>query len=148
MIGEKILNVKNGNYIEHILDMCTIFKKWDESYVNFPSKAKYYKEYLDAYAAIEIKLIALGLKFSPVNFVEEDFNTNIARIINFYKGLTDDYLREERKVLTKETIEISRNKYKKKLNIGFYYTFSDGDLERIQTLINELRESITKSILF
>ncbi len=148
MIGENILNVKTEDYIEHILDMCTIFIKWNTSSASFADKVKKYKEYLDAYAAIEIKLIALGLNFKPIKFIEEDFNTNISRITKFFLALEDEYKMEERKLLTKETIEISRNKYKKKLNIGFYYSFSDGDLERIQTLINELRESITKSILF
>jgi hypothetical protein len=37
---------------------------------------------------------------------------------------------------------------KRELNKGFFYKFSDGDLGRIQELINELRENITESNLF
>ena len=34
------------------------------------------------------------------------------------------------------------------LNIGFFYEFTDGDINRIQILINELRAEISKSDLF
>jgi hypothetical protein len=37
---------------------------------------------------------------------------------------------------------------KKILNKGFFYEFTDGDLNRIQQLINELRQSISSSELF
>jgi hypothetical protein len=40
------------------------------------------------------------------------------------------------------------NLKKKKLDKGFFYEFSAGDLSRIQVLINELREEITASDLF
>ncbi|WP_088556261.1 hypothetical protein [Marinobacter sp. es.042] len=40
------------------------------------------------------------------------------------------------------------NKKKAKLEKGFYYEFTDGDLKRIQEIINELREKISVSELF
>ena len=40
------------------------------------------------------------------------------------------------------------SKYQAKFGNAFSYEFSQGDLERIQSLINELRETITASELF
>jgi len=40
------------------------------------------------------------------------------------------------------------DKKKKILDKGFFYEFTDGDLKRIQSIINELREQIGKSDLF
>jgi hypothetical protein len=39
-------------------------------------------------------------------------------------------------------------RFSRSLKAGFKYEFSTGDLDRIQTLITELREHISKSILF
>ncbi len=45
-------------------------------------------------------------------------------------------------------LELMKNKFSRTLNQSFSYEFSQGDLDRIQILINELREQINSSNLF
>lgn len=47
--------------------------------------------------------------------------------------------------LTQLKIDTYRNRYAAALKAGFAYEFSKGDLERVQELINELREQIAES---
>jgi hypothetical protein len=46
------------------------------------------------------------------------------------------------------SLDRARDKYAKIFGTTFLYQFSDGDLARIQQLLNELRDAITKSELF
>jgi len=49
---------------------------------------------------------------------------------------------------TEIKLDMMKNKFKIILNQSFAYEFSQGDLDRIQVLINELREQINSSDLF
>ncbi len=45
-------------------------------------------------------------------------------------------------------LEALRSHFNSALSLGFCYEFSQGDLDRVQSLINELRDLISASILF
>lgn len=74
----------------------------------------------------------------------KEFIKYVAAVRKAIKPLLDD-----------ETGSTNRNEFlsaidkkKKKLDKGFFYEFTDGDLKRIQSIINELREQIGASDLF
>ncbi|ESE42238.1 hypothetical protein [Shewanella decolorationis] len=91
------------------------------------------------------------LKLPEIPEVGHDSSENIRRFIKYIakvkfiiRPLIDDEVGSIKKNNFFSTIE---NK-KKILNKGFFYEFSDGDLDRVQSLINELREQISGSDLF
>jgi hypothetical protein len=60
-----------------------------------------------------------------------------------------EYITEVRKILVPESAKLKvqayRSKFRTSLGNGFSYEFSQGDLERIQVLLNELRDLIAKA---
>lgn len=148
MIANDIIKVKDNNYISHILKICDIFKNWSGTMITGAQKQDNYQLYLEAYAAFEAKLLAIGVEFEAAKFIEENFKHNIGVIIDFVTQIENNYKTEQRKLYTSEIISTSRNKFQQDLDIGFYYKFSDGDLKRIQELINELRDEISSNKIF
>jgi len=55
---------------------------------------------------------------------------------------------EFERIITNTTISETRNKYNTLFDNTFSYEFTTGDLDRIQKLINELRDNINLSELF
>lgn len=146
MIGEKIINVNNDNINHHIVEICKIFNDYHNS-ISTAQEEKYYDGYIDAYFAFESKLTAFGIDFAPLELTDK-LKPNILKVVSFFEAMNNKYTKRSISDYATDTIETTRIKYRKKLNIGFFYTFSDGDLERIKSLINELRDLITKSTLF
>lgn len=70
-----------------------------------------------------------------------EIGTNIQRIFEFAQ--------ETRSMLDQKFVDSSSDHFKRFLQVkfgrGFLYRFSDGDINRIQTLINELRQIISKT---
>ncbi|WP_018016010.1 hypothetical protein [Teredinibacter turnerae] len=91
------------------------------------------------------------IKFPPLPEIGHDNKENVIQLITFVvhvkaalQPLIDDEVGSNKKNQFLSAIE---NK-KKILNKGFFYEFTDGDLDRVQQLINELRSEITQSDLF
>ena len=106
-------------------------------------KIKHYDEYVEAFAALEAFIQANGLPFSLPE-IKGSKEPVLGRIMAFFNGMGEKL--EERK--RNEKLLQARDKFQKRFGAIFVYQFTDGDLKRIQTLINELRELITKSELF
>lgn len=122
--------------------MCTKFKERD-SMIPSGSEIGNYDDYLKAYAAIETGISILSW---PCTLPElgDNKDTNITCIRNFVEtvfGHAD-------KMRAADVLSSTRSKFKAKFGVAFFYRFSDGDLKRIQALINELRGLIRKSELF
>lgn len=64
----------------------------------------------------------------------------LQRFLNEIKNLSEDKLRLE---TNQRKIDQFKNQFALTLNNAFGYEFTDGDLKRVQALINELRELIT-----
>lgn len=139
MISDELINVKKDNLISEVVEMCKLFQNW-HSGIPALDEINYYEEYIHAYAAVEAYLQMKSIPFELLDFVE-DRKENIKSIVNFIDGILNVY----DKKLTLDTIEIARNKYQQKFKIGFAYEFTDGDIKRIQTLVNELRNIISDS---
>lgn len=104
---------------------------------------EYSREYIDAYAAIEAYIEAHGLEITLPD-IGEDKSANIDLVRQIYveiNSIVDKY------VMNLDLSE-SREKYKSRFGKIFLYQFSDGDINRIQKLLNELRDMVGESELF
>ena len=146
MISEEFFKVNSNHLYDAIIKICEIFKLWHQE-IPSNNEVDNYEEYIDAYAAFESYLLANSIKFDSIVFLL-DRKENIRLISEFFTTQEEKYIELNNEKITKETIDFARDKYKQKFKIGFGYEFSDGDLKRIQTLINELRDYITTSTDF
>lgn len=104
----------------------------------------YYNEYLEALGLIQALCESHNIEFHRIPFLEGEPIENIESIANFFRNVQTDIKKHRTKIM----LQVSKDKFKAKLGAGFVYEFTDGDLARIQTLINELRKEISKSTLF
>jgi hypothetical protein len=124
----------------------SLYNKFSEENRKFPnagSRFKNYNKFIEAFAAMEAFLNATGLPFAAPSLVK-DKHENIEHIIKFFSGVRKGL--DERDINL--TLVSAREKYGKVFGTTFTYQFSDGDIKRIQELLNELRDTITKSKLF
>lgn len=120
--------------------LCDILLNKHRSMTTSAERIKFYDSYVSAFAILEAILISKNYQFEPPIF-KDDKTTNIAIISDFFYKMLDEF----EKKLTTNAIEVAREKYRTIYDAKFSYRFSDGDLKRIQELINELREYITTS---
>ena len=128
---------------ESIEKMCKAFYQFLENLGNNESYADYYDDFIDAFAGIEAFIEVNKLDFSTTDLTSDN-STNISRVIEFFNYVN----KENNQILSDNKLQAARFKYKSKLNSVFSYKFSDGDLTRIQELINDLRQMIASSELF
>lgn len=104
----------------------------------------YYNELLDSYIAIEeFTNVNMPNKIDSFQFTKNRTTNTI--FINNYFSKIYEYLNTQEE---EYRMESARNRYKTLFDNSFSYRFTEGDLKRIQTLINTLRESINESNLF
>lgn len=105
----------------------------------------------DIVVEIEDEPMFTQIKFPELPQIGHDNKDDIVAFVNYVfvvrnaiQPLVDDELAFNKK---KEFLKKIADK-KKVLDKGFFYEFTEGDLDRIQQLINELRKQITDSELF
>jgi len=106
-------------------------------------KLKHYDVYLEAFALFDTFNEAVGLGFTLPSLTSERL-PNITRITNFFKTIVKDI---DKKYMESKLLR-ERERFKTRFGFSFIYQFSDGDIKRIQELINELRDLISESKLF
>jgi hypothetical protein len=101
-----------------------------------------YSVLLEAYALIIEIVESQLLRINPPGFeIVGDREADCKRINN-YLGSLDKYCVTESSKLKVESL---RSHFKTSLGSGFSYEFSQGDLERVQLLINQIRELISQT---
>ena len=107
----------------------------------------------DGLAVVEkelIRLLALSIAIVNKNSIVVGFSpptmasgseANIAEIRAFFQKLTG----EMNKIGAQNLLQTSLSAYERELNVGFHYEFSDGEIERLQALISELRDAILRA---
>lgn len=100
---------------------------------------------LEAYALLsemaEGGLIHIDLYGPDLN---GPFHEDCKKLIDFLTGMRKAYVPRR----TERLLDGQRNRFRVSLGSGFLYEFTQGDLDRIQVLINELRTLIRESTLF
>jgi hypothetical protein len=76
----------------------------------------------------------------PISFTGDRTNDS-KKIIDYIATIYKHFTAQE----TNLRVQSLSSKFKTKLGSGFTYEFTQGDIDRIQALINELREQISKS---
>lgn len=123
--------------------LCGLFFEKNKSFATVTEQLINYENYVEAFAILEALMISNNFPFDPPIFTD-DIKENIKIIMTFFSIQSDKF----NKNLTKGAIEIAREKYRIKFDAEFSYQFSDVDLNRIQELINQLRENIRDSKIF
>jgi len=122
--------------------MCKHFKEIDST-IEETQEEYYYDQYIEAFAAMEAFVKTIGLPFIVPTLVANK-EENIQRIQTFFYEILKPL--DKREINNK--LSRARDKYKARFGGVFLYLFSDGDLKRIQELINELRDLAVQSELF
>jgi hypothetical protein len=122
--------------------MCEKFREVDSS-ISSDKEIDCYSEYYEAFGAMEefIKMVGISIE---IPLLAVDKKQNILIIRQFYRVIFQEL--ETRALNLKVTN--TRDKFKLRFGSVFLYQFSDGDLKRIQELINELRNLSTDSEIF
>jgi len=87
----------------------------------------------------DLKIQALNLKSSKLQIINQ--------IIGLFKPILSEVNRRVQEYEIELKFSDLRKKYSAKFGKSFFYEFTDGDLVRVQNLINELRDIISASDL-
>ena len=99
-----------------------------------------YENYLSALAVLQAYSESHGIELEYPSLTG-NIEINISRITDFFSNVSGTFDQK----FTFSIFEKYKRSFERKFGKGFLYQFSDGDLKRIQTLINELREIISKT---
>jgi hypothetical protein len=100
-------------------------------------------DYMDYYYLFEAFLSSKDYAFDPI-IIDGNLKGNIDEVVEFFVSKNSHF----QEIVTQEKAYNSRERYSRIFSNAFMYEFSEGDLKRIQVLINELRDNITNSELF
>lgn len=104
---------------------------------------KLHDDYIEYYFLFESFLKGYGYEFTPIK-ISEIKTINIKYITDFFTEINAEF----ENLRTNDFISDTRNRFDIMFNNTFIYEFTQGDLDRVQELITELRDEITKSELF
>ena len=148
MLIDGILDSLPDDPLRASLMLCNHAEQIDKKFANTKQKVKYYANYINLFAALEAYMKAINILIeSPkltFNNREEDIIHINAYILTVSKMIHKLNKFHEGSFLLDKASE----KYGIKLGVVFGYKFTDGDLDRIQDIINELRDLIVNSDLF
>ncbi len=142
IMDEDFINNLSDDPVEGALKITQrISKIRDSQYQSYVTDFKLYKDLLEAYGFLLSLNKAVNVQNLPNFEVDESRIDNIKRIIifarNFNKGVE--------RIVSLSIVSVSKSKYDLKYGNVFHYDFTDGDLKKIQILINEAREIINES---
>lgn len=120
--------------------ICDDFHSWHSAMVGDKVQVEHYEEYLSALAIIQAYAESYGIELDYPK-LSGDITDNISRIEYFFNSIRSTFYQK----FTEGVFERYKKLFDRKFGKVFLYQFSNGDLQRIQTLINELRQIITKT---
>lgn len=104
----------------------------------------HYFSYIKAHGILQgfVEAYNLPVEIPPLVEKNRQVNTNSTRMLALrIKDLAEGEF-------VKSTAQAARLKFATKMGKAFHYEFSEGDLEKSQQLLNEIRDLISKSTLF
>lgn len=103
-----------------------------------------YDWYIEALGVLWALIEAYSLPFPPPPPLGGNQETNIDTICQYVSTIRPTVARE----VTHTALRTTRDRFISKFKATFAYEFSDGDLKRIQTVLNELRDLVAASEVF
>ncbi len=116
--------------------VCEEFSKFNQN-ISSREMEEHFSEYVDFGGLLLALIETYKLPLRPIK-LSSNKSENIGDIINLF----DSALKLTDKKLSQLALEEAKSRYTIRLGKTFYYEFSDGDLKRLQELINELRDLI------
>jgi len=104
-------------------------------------------EHLEAYALIDAYTSANEMEIS-VPSLPNDRNQRIQTIVQFINKNFQELAKYVQSEEEQKILHNFRGEFAAHIEKAFVYEFSDGDLEKIQNLLNELRDLVSKSTYF
>jgi hypothetical protein len=127
--------------VEGILEVC---EKVRQSLSDDPREwlEADYDVFIEALGLIS-SMVEMDLIFSPyaIPSISGNINEDCKNISEYLARLKEVYQAESSKL----KLQSFKAHFKTNIGNGFKYEFSQGDLDRIQALVNELREHVSKS---
>lgn len=135
----------DDEYIKELTESETIvgIKKIRNRYNSISQQRGYLHHdlYIEAYTCLKVFMESRGVPFNYSFNITGDKEQNVKHVIELF-----DHVEEE--IVTSDVCSLQERltlKFSKQLGSGFFYEFSQGDLDRIQNLINDLRGLITET---
>jgi len=107
---------------------------------------KHYNHYVESFAIFRAFCKARGLKIQLPKLAS-DWEENMGAIYGFIRDNSDTWEKEINKRSTNSLLSEKEDEYENIFSSGQTYEFTDNDIQRVQELINELRELISTSNL-
>ena len=106
-----------------------------------------FEEHLEAYALIEAYVSAneMDIEIPPLPNGRDNIAKTILILATKTKKKLTEYIQSEEE---QKLLQNFRGEFSAHIGKAFVYEFSDGDLERIQNLLNEMRDLVSKSNAF
>jgi len=105
------------------------------------------EEHFEAYALIEAFVTANGMEIE-VPPLPTDRQQRIQTIVNFIHNTQQELTQYIQSEEEQKLLQNFRGEFSAHIGKAFVYEFSDGDLDRIQDLLNEMRDLVSKSNIF
>ncbi len=137
----KIITSADENPIETIVDVCRIvLERLEETNQQNDWMHEEYELLMEASAFIDT-IIETNDLFTDYKIPELSggMSDNCSTLSQYVTAINNDFQARA----TELKMEAYKNRYKTALHSSFSYEFSQGDLDRVQTLINELRDSVS-----
>jgi hypothetical protein len=122
------------NIAEKLMDIGNL-KKWSASEQDILMETITMIEVLIESNGFDSRILKIELSGDVVRDCQQMFK--------YTQEIKNKFIVESRELKAKLKIETYKNHYKSVLKSSFAYEFSQGDIDRIQILVNELREHIT-----
>jgi hypothetical protein len=125
--------------------ICNKFTEFDSALIDSDLSSgdhiEYYNEYIDALAIIEAFSRSKGLKVNAPEIQTKDVTINSIR--HFIYAIQ----KEVEQNVGKVEKERARDRFARHFEGAFHYKFTEGDITRIQTILNGLRSCIAVSTI-
>ncbi len=140
LFKESLLEFIAENPIEGLVQACEIAKKLLD-----PGEAYTENDFdvlFEAFALLT-EIIESNALSSSTDFpaLSGDPIESAKELYKFVNSIQSEFQIESNKL----KLEVMKSKYRSALGSGFFYEFSQGDIERIQVLVSELRENVSAS---
>lgn len=142
LIPEHIIQRVQSDPVEGTVEACRFSIRTIEEYKNAPWTEEEHELLLETYALISAVCEAELIKVFVVDpTLSGDQNKSCTELLEFLRVVESQLAGQS----AQNRLESLKKHFSVTVAKGFGYEFSDGDVKRIQTLLNELRELVSEA---
>ena len=144
LISDEMINYVNLDPVSGLIDFCNYIielLKLNEGYNFSEWTVEEHESLLESHTFITVAIESYNIKLDVSLSYEQ---VSIESDCKYLSGYIINVLNLLYKHKSSNLVSVKKEKYKSMLN-GFSYEFTDGDLEKIQSIIDDLRGLINKS---